>query len=170
MAGDEITLTVHGNLTADPELRFTPNGTAVANFTIASTPRSYDKQNQQWRDGETTFLKCTAWRTLAENIAESLSKGARVTATGQLLTETFQTREGENRRTMKLQVDELGASLRNATASITRSKRDNQGGGQGGNQQSGAAPSDPWAAATAGAPTQNSDDPWAAAGDSNPWA
>src|SRR5699024_10146373 len=125
-----------------------------------------------WQDGETTFLKCTAWRDLAENIAESLAKGNRISATGKLVTETFQTREGENRRALKLQVEDVGASLRTATAQITRAKRGQggQGSRQAPTQQQNEASNDPWAAATADAPTQNTDDPWAAASASDPWA
>lgn len=143
MAGETI-ITVVGNLTADPELRFTPSGAAVSNFAIASTPRFFDKQSNQWKDGETLFVRCNAWREVAENAAESLTKGMRVLAQGRLQARTFQTKEGENRTNWELEVDEIGPSLRFATASVQRS----QGGG--GSRPPAApaptqeAPKDPW--------------------------
>ena len=116
MAGD-TTITVVGNLTADPELRFTPSGAAVANFTVASTPRIYDRQTGEWKDGEALFLRCNIWREAAENVAESLTRGARVIVTGRLKQRSFETREGEKRTVVEVEVDEIGPSLRYATAS-----------------------------------------------------
>ena len=122
MAG-ETTLTIVGNLTADPELRFTPAGHAVAEFTVASTPRSYDRQAWQWRDGESLFLRCTAWRQLAEHTAESLTKGTRVIVTGRLRQRSFELTEGGTRTVTELDVDELGPSLRHSTARVTKTTR-----------------------------------------------
>ncbi|MFC4859252.1 single-stranded DNA-binding protein [Actinophytocola glycyrrhizae] len=122
MAGDTI-ITVIGNLTADPELRFVPSGAAVANFTVASTPRYLDRQSGEWKDGEATFLRCNIWRQAAENVAESLTRGARVIVSGRLKQRTFETREGEKRTVMELDVDEIGPSLRFTTAKITKVKR-----------------------------------------------
>ena len=127
MAGDTI-ITVVGNLTADPELRFTPSGAAVANFTVASTPRQFDRQANEFKDGETLFMRCSVWREAAENAAESLTKGMRVVVTGRLVSRSWQTNEGENRTVMEMQVDEIGPSLRYATAKVTKTER-NQGGG-----------------------------------------
>src|SRR5690625_3105980 len=134
MAGETI-ITVVGNLTADPELRFTPAGAAVANFTVASTPRNFDRQTNEWRDGETLFLRCSIWRDAAENVAESLTKGMRVIVQGRLVQRSFETREGERRTVVELQVDEIGPSMRYATAQVTRASRGggNFGGGGGGN-------------------------------------
>lgn len=119
MAGD-ITITVVGNLTADPELRYTQSGLAVANFTIASTPRVFDRQANEWKDGEATFLRASVWREFAENVAGSLTKGMRVIASGRLKQRSYETREGEKRTAFELEVDEIGPSLRYATASVTR--------------------------------------------------
>lgn len=128
MAGDTI-ITIVGNLTADPEMRFTPSGAAVASFTIASTPRTFDRAAGEWKDGETLFMRCSIWRDAAENVAESLTKGTRVIAQGRLVQRSFTTREGENRTVVEMQVDEIGPSLRYAKAQVTRIPR---GGGQGG--------------------------------------
>ena len=128
MAGDTI-ITIVGNLTADPEMRFTPSGAAVASFTVASTPRTFDRQAGEWKDGETLFMRCSIWRDAAENVAESLTKGTRVIVQGRLVQRSFTTREGENRTVMEMQVDEIGPSLRYAKAQVTRQPR---GGGQGG--------------------------------------
>ena len=139
MAGDTI-ITVVGNLTADPELRYTPNGVAVANFTIASTPRVYDRQSGEWKDGEALFLRCSIWRDAAENVAESLTKGTRVIVQGRLQQRSYTDREGNNRTSIELQVDEIGPSLRYATAKPTRTQRGggNFGGGfNGGNNGGG---------------------------------
>ena len=122
MAG-ETTLTIVGNLTADPELRFTPAGHAVADFTVASTPRSYDRERGEWRDGEALFLRCTAWRQLAEHTAESLTKGTRVIVTGRLRQRSFELTEGVTRTVTELDVDELGPSLRHSTARVTKTTR-----------------------------------------------
>ena len=128
MAGDTI-ITVIGNLTADPEMRFTPSGAAVASFTVASTPRTFDRQAGEWKDGETLFMRCSIWRDAAENVAESLTKGTRVIVQGRLGQRSYTTREGENRTVVEMQVDEIGPSLRYAKAQVTRQPR---GGGQGG--------------------------------------
>lgn len=146
MAGDTI-ITVVGNLTADPELRFTPSGAAVANFTVASTPRTFDRNANEWRDGDALFLRCSAWRELAENIAESLVKGARVIVQGRLTQRSYETREGEKRTVVELQVDEVGPSLRYASAKVTRTPRRGAGDAGGAERSSYGAPSsDPWAA------------------------
>jgi single-strand DNA-binding protein len=122
MAGETI-LTVVGNLTADPDLRFTPSGAAVANFTIASTPRTFDRQTQEWKDGDALFLRCSIWRDAAENVTESLTRGARVIATGRLKQRSFETKEGEKRTVVELDVDEIGPSLRYAQAKVNRTTR-----------------------------------------------
>ncbi|AEE47888.1 single-stranded DNA-binding protein [Cellulomonas fimi] len=131
MAG-ETTITVIGNLTGDPELRFTPSGAAVANFTVASTPRTFDRQSNEWKDGDTLFLRCSIWREAAESVAESLTKGTRVIVTGRLVQRSYETREGEKRTVYELQVDEVGPSLRYATAKVTRTQRSGGGGFSGG--------------------------------------
>ena len=133
MAGDTI-ITIVGNLTADPEMRFTPSGAAVASFTVASTPRTFDRQAGEWKDAETLFMRCSIWRDAAENVAESLTKGTRVIVQGRLVQRSFTTREGENRTVVEMQVDEIGPSLRYAKAQVQRQPR---GGGQGGPQQGG---------------------------------
>lgn len=169
MAGDEITIPVTGNLTADPELRFTQSGTAVANFTVASTPRIYDRQSNEWRDGETTFLKCTAWREMAENVAESFEKGTPVIVVGKLITKKFTTRDGDQRSANEIEVDSVGPNVRYGTAKFTKTPRKGNGGGyqqgnaqpQGGGAPQGgqqaAANDDPWG----GGGTSANDDPWA---------
>jgi len=126
MAG-ETTLTVIGNLTNDPELRFTPAGAAVANFTIASTPRTFDKNSNEWKDGETLFLRASVWREAAENVAESLTKGMRVIASGNLKSRSYETKEGEKRTVIEFEVDEIGPSLKYANAKVNRTQRN---GGQ----------------------------------------
>lgn len=142
MAGD-TTITVVGNLTADPELRFTPSGAAVASFTIASTPRSYDKNSNEWKDGESLFLRCSVWRQAAENVSESLTRGMRVVAQGYLKQRSYETREGEKRTVIELDVQEIGPSLKNATAKVNRTQRgsDSSGGA------SSAPADDPWGSA-----------------------
>jgi len=137
MAG-ETPITVVGNLTADPELRFTPSGAAVAGFTVASTPRTFDRQSNEWKDGETLFLRCSVWRQAAENAAESLVKGTRVIVSGRLKANTYETREGEKRTSYEIDVDEVGPSLKYASAKVTKTQR---GGGSGG----GFGGDDPWA-------------------------
>ena len=146
MAGETV-ITIIGNLTNDPELRFTPSGAAVANFTIASTPRQFDRQANEWKDGDTLFMRCSIWRDAAENVAESLTKGTRVIASGRLVQRSYETREGEKRTVVELQVDEIGPSLRYASAKVTRAQRSGGGGGFGGGAQGGGsvADNDPWA-------------------------
>lgn len=138
MAGDTV-ITVIGNLTGDPELRFTPNGAAVANFTIASTPRNFDRASGEWKEGETLFLRASVWREAAENVAESLRKGTRVIAQGRLKSRQYETKEGERRTSMELEIDEIGPSLRFASASVNRNQRSGNGGGNfgGGNNAGG---------------------------------
>ena len=135
MAGETV-LTLVGNLTADPELRFTPSGNPVASFTVASTPRTFDRQAGEWKDGETLFMPCQAWRQMAENVAESLTKGTRVIVQGRLVQRSYTTREGENRTVVEMQVDEIGPSLRYAKAQITRQPRTGVRRGFGGGQAS----------------------------------
>lgn len=134
MAQGDTNITVVGNMVADPELRFTPAGAAVANFRVASTPRRYNSQTNQWEDGEAMFLTCNVWRQAAENVAETMSKGMRVIVTGRLKQRSFQTREGENRTVFEIDVDEVGPSLRYATAQVNRNPREG-GGNYGGGQQ-----------------------------------
>ena len=132
MAGETV-ITVVGNLTSDPELRFTPSGAAVANFTIASTPRTFDRNSNEWKDGETLFLRSSVWKEAAENVAETLTKGTRVVAQGRLKSRSYDTKEGEKRTVMEFEVDEIGPSLRYASAKVTRTQRSgNNGGGNGG--------------------------------------
>lgn len=128
MAGDTV-ITVIGNITGDPELRFTPSGAAVANFTVASTPRAFDRQSNEWKDGETLFMRCSVWRDAAENVAESLQRGTRVIVSGRLKSRSYETKEGEKRTVIEMDVDEVGPSLRYASAKVTKTQR---GGGQGG--------------------------------------
>ena len=132
MAGETV-ITVVGNLTSDPELRFTPNGAAVANFTVASTPRMFDRQSNEFKDGETLFLRCSVWREMGENVAESLQRGTRVVVQGRLKSRSFETKEGEKRTVMELDVDEVGPSLRRATAQVTKNERSGGGFSGGGN-------------------------------------
>ena len=146
---NEPTLTVVGNLTADPELRFTQAGVAVANFTVAQTPRSFDKARNEYVDGDTLFLRCSIWRESAENVTESLTKGMRVIATGRLVQRSYETREGEKRTVLELQVDEIGPSLRYASAKVTRAER----------AAPTAAEPDPWATAPAAATERFPDEP-----------
>ncbi|MGV0904165.1 single-stranded DNA-binding protein [Mycobacterium novum] len=154
----DTTITVVGNLTADPDLRFTPSGAAVANFTVASTPRIYDRQSGEWKDGDALFLRCNIWREAAENVAESLTRGSRVIVTGRLRQRSFETREGEKRTVYEIEVDEVGPSLRYATAKINKISRGGGGGGfgAGGGAAAGAAPT----AQSGGAPAE---DPWGSA-------
>lgn len=139
MAGETI-ITVVGNLTADPELRYTQNGLAVANFTIASTPRAFDRQSNEWKDGEALFLRASCWREFAEHVAGSLTKGSRVIASGRLKQRSYETKEGEKRTTFELEVDEIGPSLRYATASVQRAQS-NRGAPNGGQRDDAWAPS-----------------------------
>jgi single-strand DNA-binding protein len=159
MAGDTI-ITVVGNLTADPELKFTPSGAAVANFTVASTPRIFDRQANEWRDGDALFLRCNIWRQAAEHVAESLSRGSRVIVTGRLKQRSFETREGEKRTVIELEVDEIGPSLRYATAKVNKASRGSGGGGYGSSGTGGGAPADdPWASAPAAGAAGTTDEP-----------
>jgi single-strand DNA-binding protein len=154
MAGDTV-ITLIGNLTSDPELRWTPSGAAVATFTIASTPRTLDRQAQEWKDGEALFLRCSVWREAAENAAESLTRGSRVIAQGRLKQRSFETKEGEKRTVIEVEVDEIGPSLRYATATVSKAARSGQGPGRGsgggiaagdGGAETGRGTSpDPWA-------------------------
>ena len=171
MAG-ETTITLVGNLTADPELRFTPSGAAVANFTVASTPRTFDRQTNEWRDGDAMFLNCAVWRQAAENVAESLQKGMRVIVQGRLRSRSYETRDGERRTVFEVDVDEIGPALRYATAKVSRnagggggrpSGGGQGGGGQGGGSQGGGYGDDPWATggSAAGNRPPQSSDPWA---------
>ncbi|WP_402845019.1 MULTISPECIES: single-stranded DNA-binding protein [Microbacterium] len=154
MAGETI-ITVVGNLTADPELRYTQNGLPVANFTIASTPRTFDRQANEWKDGEALFLRASVWREFAEHVAGSLTKGSRVIATGRLKQRSYQDREGQNRTAIELEVDEIGPSLRYATAQVTRAA---SSGGAGGGFGGGGGQSRPQ--------QQVSDEPWSTPGSS----
>ena len=147
MAAGDITVTVVGNLTNDPELRFTPSGAAVASFTVASSSRVLDKATNEWKDGDTTYLRCSVWRQYAENVAESLTKGTRVIVTGRLRQRSYETREGEKRTVMEIDVDDVGPALRYATAKVNRVQRSG-GGFSGDNGGGGAAPADdPWSSA-----------------------
>ncbi|MFB7905425.1 single-stranded DNA-binding protein [Kitasatospora sp. NPDC056076] len=173
MAGETV-ITLVGNLVDDPELRFTPSGAAVAKFRIASTPRTFDRQTNEWKDGESLFLTCNVWRQPAENVAESLQRGMRVIVQGRLRQRSYETKEGEKRTVFEVEVDEVGPSLRSATAKVTRANRSGapgggfggqQGGGQGGNwgggngggQQGGGS----WGGNSGGGQSGPSDDPWA---------
>jgi single-strand DNA-binding protein len=153
MAAGDTTITVIGNLTDDPELRFTPSGAAVAKFRVASTPRFMDRQTNEWKDGEPLFLTCNVWRQAAENVAESLQRGARVIVSGRLRQRSYETRDGEKRTVIELEVDEIGPSLRYATAKVQKMSRSGGGGGGfgsgGGNNQGGGGGNfdDPWATA-----------------------
>lgn len=162
MAG-ETTLTVIGNLTNDPELRFVPSGAPVANFTIASTPRTFDRNSNEWKDGDTLFLRASIWKEVAENVVESLTKGMRVIASGRLKSRSYDTKEGEKRTVIEFEIDEIGPSLKSATAKVNRTQRNgepaasarntaNQGQWGGGNTQSGnnVPGQDPWASQPAG--------------------
>lgn len=156
MSGETI-ITVVGNLTADPELRFTPSGAAVANFTVAATPRVYDKQANEWRDGEALFLRCSAWRQLAENVAESLVRGTRVVVQGRLKQRSFETREGEKRTVVEVDAEEVAPSLKYATAKVNRAERSRTAGG-GGGFGGGTPNDDPWGSAPAPAAGFAADD------------
>ncbi|WP_289032965.1 single-stranded DNA-binding protein [uncultured Arsenicicoccus sp.] len=165
MSGETI-ITICGNLTADPELRFTPSGAAVATFTVASTPRSFDKASNEWRDGESLFMRCSVWREAAENVAESLTKGTRVVVTGRLTSRSWEDKEtGQKRSAMELQVDEVGPSLRYATAKVSRTQRGQAQASSGGwQQQAPSAPAgDPWSTGR-----QPAADGWGAPGGDEP--
>lgn len=182
MAG-ETTITVIGNLTNDPELRFTPSGSAVANFTIASTPRTFDRQSNEWKDGETLFLRAAVWREAAENVAESLTKGMRVIVSGRLKSRSYETKEGEKRTVIELEVDEIGPSLRYANAKVNRTQRSggggagngaqggfgggNSGGGFGGGNSGGNQGGNSGGSFGGGNQPAAQEDPWATPGVSN---
>lgn len=183
MAGETI-ITLVGNLTADPELRFTPSGAPVANFTVASTPRTFDRTTSEWKDGEAMFINCSVWRRAAENVAESLTKGMRVIVQGRLKSRSYETREGERRTVFEIDVDEVGPSLQFATAKVTRAGGGGGGGGSwGGSQQSqqpqqqGGQGGDQWSSGQGqggghgggGRPQQQPvNDPWASAQSDDP--
>ena len=162
MAAGDTNITIIGNLVNDPELRFTPSGAAVAKFTVASTPRYLDKATNEWKDGDSLFLQCQIWRQAAENVAESLTRGMRVLVSGRLKQRSYETKEGEKRTVFEVEVDEVGPSLRNATAKVTKTTR--QGGSTGGfstpTTVSSDASDDPWSAAPVGGgwSTTGSDD------------
>ena len=162
MAG-ETPITLVGNLTADPELRFTPSGAAVANFTVASTPRTFDRQSNEWRDGDAMFLNCAVWRQAAENVAESLQKGMRVIVQGRLKSRSYETREGEKRTVFEVDVDEVGPALRYATAKVTRTTSGGGGGGGqgGGGRSGGGGYGGGGGAASSSNGGGGGDDPWA---------
>ncbi len=182
MAGD-TPITVIGNLTGDPELRFTPSGAAVANFTVASTPRYFDKQSNDWKDAEALFLNCSVWRQSAENVAESLVKGSRVIVNGRLKARSYETREGEKRTVFEIDVEEIGPSLKYATAKVNKTTRSGGSGGygqqpgqpapqpqgyQGGQGGQGGQPQgDPWSTPGVSGQAAPQGDPWAAQGGSS---
>jgi len=159
MAGETI-ITLVGNLTSDPDLRFTPSGAAVANFTVASTPRTFDRQTQEWKDGEAMFITCAAWRNLAENVAESLTKGSRVIVTGRLRSRSYEGREGERRTVFEIEVDDIGPSLRYATAKLTRTSTSTAGGSWQQSASSQPAAAQEWTTTPTATPET---DPWATA-------
>jgi single-strand DNA-binding protein len=157
MAQGDVQITVVGNLTADPELRFTANGLAVVNFTVASTSRAFDKASNEWKDGDTVFLRCSVWRQYAENVAESLTKGTRVMVTGRLKVRQYEARDGSKGTSVECEVDDVGPVLRNATAKVTRVSRGE--GGFGGGNAAAAPADDPWATP---APSGGGDGGWGA--------
>src|SRR5712675_2602070 len=154
MAGD-TQITVVGNLVSDPELRYTPTGVAVANFRVASTPRTFDRQANEWKDGDSLFLTCNVWRQAAEHVAESLTRGMRVIVSGRLRQRSYETKEGEKRTVYEVEVDDVGPSLRNASAKVNRATRNGSGGGQGGGRPAGG---------------QSGGSGSAGGGDTDPWA
>ncbi|MFB7463747.1 single-stranded DNA-binding protein [Streptomyces sp. NPDC056224] len=163
MAGETV-ITVVGNLVDDPELRFTPSGAAVAKFRVASTPRTFDRQTNEWKDGESLFLTCSVWRQAAENVAESLQRGMRVIVQGRLRQRSYEDREGVKRTVYELDVEEVGPSLKNATAKVAKTTGRGGQGGYGGGQQQGGGGGNWGGAPSAGAPQGGgapSDDPWA---------
>jgi single-strand DNA-binding protein len=163
MAAGDTQITIAGNLVDDPELRYTPTGQAVANFRVASTPRFLDKATNEWKDGDSLFLTCNVWRQAAENVAESLQRGMRVIVTGRLKQRSYETREGEKRTVYEVEVDDVGPSMRNASAKVTKSNRSGGGGGFGGGGQ-GGAPRGQGGPAGYGGPSggRGAEDPWAA--------
>ena len=179
MAGDTV-ITVIGNLTGDPELRFTASGAAVAGFTVASTPRTFDRESGQWKDGEPLFLRCSVWRQYAENVAESLTKGMQVIVQGRLKQRSYETREGEKRTSYELDVEEIGPCLKFATAKVTKASRGSGGGGgygggggggewgsnSGNSGNSGNSVQRSGGQAQGGPAPQQQEDPWATSGGS----
>ena len=163
MAAGDTVITIIGNLTQDPELRFTPSGAAVANFTVASTPRQFDRQSNEWKDGETLFMRCSVWREAAENVDESLGRGSRVIVSGRLKSRSFETKEGDKRTVVEMDVDEVGPSLRYATAKVNKTQRGGGGGG-GWNNNSGQQGGGSQGGFGGGAPQE---DPWATSGPGN---
>ena len=161
MAAGDTTITIIGNLVNDPELRYTPTGQAVATFRVASTPRFMDRQTNEWKDGDSLFLSCNVWRQAAENVAESLQRGMRVIVSGRLRQRSYETKEGEKRTVYEVEVDEVGPSLRNASAKVNKSSRSGSGSGSGfgGGGQSGSAGQGGYGG---GAGSRANDDPWAA--------
>jgi len=160
MAGETV-ITVVGNLTSDPELRYTQGGLAVANFTIASTPRTMDRATNEWKDGEALFLRASVWREFAEHVAGSLTKGSRVIVQGRLKQRSYETKEGEKRTSYELEVDEIGPSLRYATAQVTRAASSRDGGNSGGARApQGQVAEEPWAAAAPAASSSGGGDVW----------
>ena len=157
MAAGDTTITIIGNLVGDPELRYTPTGQAVATFRVASTPRFMDRTTNEWKDGDSLFLSCNVWRQAAENVAESLQRGMRVIVSGRLRQRSYETKEGEKRTVYEVEVDEVGPSLRNASAKVTRSTRSGAGGGFGGGGQSGQGGQSGYGGGSGG----RTDDPWA---------
>jgi single-strand DNA-binding protein len=167
MAGETV-ITIIGNLTNDPELRFTPSGAAVANFTVASTPRTFDRQSNEWKDGDTLFMRCSVWRDAAENVAESLQRGTRVLVSGRLRSRSYETKEGEKRTVVEMEVDEVGPSLRYATAKVAKTSRGGGGGGGGfggggfsGGGSGGGGGNFSGGGSGGGGGSQQADDPWA---------
>jgi single-strand DNA-binding protein len=151
VAAGDVTVTVVGNLTNDPELRFTPSGAAVASFTVASSPRVLDKATNEWKDGDPLYMRCSVWRQYAENVAETLTKGTRVIVTGRLKQRSYETREGEKRTVVEMDVEDVGPALRYATAKVNRVARGEGGGGYSGPTSGGAdSADDPWASAPSG--------------------
>ncbi|MGD7789072.1 single-stranded DNA-binding protein [Propionibacteriaceae bacterium Y1700] len=161
MAGETV-ITLVGNLTADPELRFTPSGAAVANFTVASTPRQFDRQTNEWKDGEAMFLNCAVWRQAAENVAESLQKGMRVIVQGRLKSRSYETREGERRTVFEVDVDEVGPALKYATAKVTKTSGGGGGGGYSGGGGGGYGGNA--GGGNSGGGNRGGDDPWSGGG------
>jgi len=164
MAADDTQLTIVGNLVDDPQLRYTPTGNAVANFRVASTPRYLDKTANEWRDADSLFLTCNVWRQAAENVAESLQRGMRVIVTGRLKQRNYETKEGEKRTVYEVEVDDVGPSLRNASAKVNRASRGGgEGGFGGGNRSSGGGGYSGGQGSSGGGSSRN-EDPWASDG------
>ena len=162
MAAGDTNITIIGNLVNDPELRYTPTGQAVATFRVASTPRFMDRTTNEWKDGESLFLSCNVWRQAAENVAESLQRGMRVIVSGRLKQRSYETREGEKRTVYEIEVDEVGPSLRNASAKVSRSSRSSGGGGFGGQSGQSGQSGQAGQGGYGGGAGRANDDPWAA--------